>query len=226
MEVRMLNQRRLGGLCARAARELKLWLGALGMCLIATGSAHAYDLSRSYESLADEVERGFVVGSVALWMPEVGNWSDFHQLSLDFGGEFGFRFASIKGAHNLYVVAGLNISPQLLDPDAVRYRDDRGSNVVFAYGGIRYLPSQLCFGDGLGCPFIEFRLGLVFESTAAGSGHEGPSGSLTVVPGLGYRFSFGRVFQLGGRLDVSYTEEYDVYDLGWLSLTGFAGIGW
>jgi hypothetical protein len=66
----------------------------------------------------------------------------------------------------------------------------------------------------------------VFESAAADSGHEGPNGAFTVVPGVGYRFSFGRVFQLGGRLDFSYSEENRVHDLGWLTLTGFAGVGW
>jgi hypothetical protein len=211
----------------RGRHAVSAWaLAAFALCLSATHSAQAYDLSRSYESNADEVERGFVVGSVALWMPEIGNWSDYHQLSLDFGGEFGFRFASIKGAHNIYFVGGLNISPQMLDPDYVGLRGERSTTVVFGYGGLRYLPGLLCFGDGLGCPFIELRLGLVFESAAAESGHDGPSGAFTVVPGVGYRFSFGRVFQLGARLDFSYSEENDVSGLGWFSATGFAGIGW
>jgi len=210
----------------RWVKGFQLWLGAFALSSIALSSAHAYDLSRSYDSNADEVERGFVVGSVALWMPEIGDWSDYHQLSLDFGGEFGFRFASIKSTHNLYFVGGFNLSPQMLDPEAVRDPDDRATNVVFAFGGIRYLNGYLCFGDGMGCPFIELRLGLVFESAAADSGHEGPDGAFTVVPGVGYRFSFGRVFQLGGRLDFSYTEENSVSGLGWLTATGFAGVGW
>lgn len=208
------------------ARGLRLWLGALAVCLFASGSAHAYDLSRSYDSNADEVERGFVVGSAGLWMPEIGEWSQYHQLSMDFGGEFGFRFASIKSAHNLYFVGGFNFSPQLLDPEVVRNRDERATNVIFAFGGVRYMTGFLCFGDGMGCPFIELRLGLVFESAAEGSGHEGPSGAFTLVPGVGYRFSFGRVFQLGGRLDFSHSEENGVRDLGWLTVTGFAGVGW
>lgn len=213
----MLNRRWVG---------VRLWLGVFALCSIATSSARAYDLSRSYESNADEVERGFVVGSAALWMPEVGDWSEYHQLSLDFGAEFGFRFASIRGAHNLYFVGGLNLSPQLLDPDAVRDPDDRATNVIFAFGGVRYINGNLCFGDGMGCPFIEIRLGFVFESAAADSGHDGPNGAVTFVPGVGYRFSFGRVFQLGGRLDVSYSEENNSHGLGWLTLTGFAGVGW
>lgn len=221
----MLNQTCVRGL-NRLAHQLRLWACAIGLCFSLSGSAHAYDLSRSYESTADEVERGFVVGSVALWMPEIGEWQYFHQLSLDFGGEFGFRFASIKGAHNLYFVAGLNFSPQQLDPDAVPRSADRAANVVFAFGGIRYMPGMLCFGDGFGCPFIELRLGLVFESDDARSGHDGPNGAFTVVPGIGYRFSFGRVFQLGGRLDFSYSEENSVHDFGWFSATAFAGVGW
>jgi hypothetical protein len=211
---------------AGATRALKLCLATLCVCLIGTSSARAYDLSRSYESTADEVERGFVVGSIALWNPELGTFSDFHQLSLDFGAEFGIRFLSIKSAHNLYFVAGLNFSPQLLDPNAVRSRDDRASNVIFGYGGIRYMTGYLCFGDGLGCPFIELRLGLVFETSSAGSGHHAPDGEFTLAPGVGYRFSFGRVFQVGGRLDFSHSREGDVSGFGWLTATGFAGIGW
>jgi hypothetical protein len=218
----MLNHRR----CAGAARSLTLWLATLGVCWIATGSARAYDLSRSYQSTADEVERGFVVGSIGLWNPEIGNWSDYHQLSLDFGAEFGIRFASIQSAHNLYFVGGLNVSPQMLDPDIARRGSDRATNVIFGYGGIRYMTGYLCFGDGVGCPFIELRLGLVFEANAAESGHAGPDGEFTIAPGIGYRFALGRVFQVGGRLDFSHSEESGVRGLGWLSLAGFAGIGW
>ena len=207
--------------CATAS-----WALALGLFLIWTVPARAYDLSRSYESAADEVEGGFVVGSIGLWNPEIGTWSDFHQLSLDFGAQFGIRFASIQGAHNLYLVGGLNISPQMLEPDRVSRGRDRATNVIFGYGGIRYMTGYLCFGDGLGCPFIELRLGLVFESNAAESGHTGPNGEFTIAPGVGYRFSFGRVFQVGGRLDFSHSEDSGVSGLGWLSLTAFAGIGW
>ena len=203
-----------------------LWLYAIVLCSSIGSTAHAYDLSRAYESTADEVERGFVVGSVALWMPEIGEWSQFHQLSLDYGGELGFRFASIQGAHNLYFVAGLSFSPQKLDPDAVSRNADRAASVAFGFGGIRYMTGYLCFGDGLGCPFVELRLGFVFESDKARSGHQGPQGAFTVLPGIGYRFSFGRAFQLGGRFDFSYTEENDVHDLGWLTMTAFAGVGW
>jgi hypothetical protein len=207
-------------------RGARLWLATLGICLIGTGSARAYDLSRSYESTADELERGFVVGSIALWNPEIGNWSDYHQLSLDFGAELGIRFLSIQGAHNVYFVGGLNFSPQMLDPDSVRRSTERATNVIFGYGGLRYMTGYLCFGDGLGCPFIEVRLGFVFETIAAGSGHTGPDGELTIAPGLGYRFSFGRAFQVGGRLDFSHSKEGNVSGLGWLTATGFAGIGW
>lgn len=203
-----------------------LGLLALGLCSIATSSARAYDLSRVYESRADEVERGFVTGSVGLWYPEIGNWADYHQLSLDFGAEVGFRFASIQRAHNLYFVGGLNISPQKLDVEYVRRNSDRAADVFFGYGGIRYMTGHLCIGDGLGCPFIELRMGLVFEANAAESGHDGPSAAFTVAPGVGYRFSFANVFQLGGRLDFSYSEESGVNGLGWLSLAGFAGVGW
>jgi hypothetical protein len=203
-----------------------LWLALLGASATASSTARAYDLSRSYESTADELERGFVVGSVALWNPEIGTWSDYHQLSLDFGAEFGIRFASIQGAHNLYFVGGLNFSPQMLDVDYVRRTSDRATNVIFGYGGIRYMTGYLCFGDGLGCPFIELRLGFVFETIAAESGHSGPDGEFTIAPGVGYRFSFGRVFQVGGRLDFSHSEESGVSGLGWLTLAGFAGIGW
>jgi len=198
----------------------------VALCLIITGSARAYDLSRSYASTADEVESGFVVGSIGLWNPEIGTWSDAHQLSLDFGAEFGIRVASIQSAHNLYLVGGLNISPQMLDPIEVRRNSDRATNVIYGFGGVRYMTGYLCFGDGLGCPFIELRLGLVFEANAAESGHTGPDGELTITPGIGYRFSLGRVFQVGGRLDFSHSEDRGVRGLGWLTLAGFAGIGW
>ena len=218
----MLNHRGTG----RTVRGLSLWLATFSVGWLAVGSARAYDLSRSYESTADEVERGFVVGSIGLWNPEIGVWSNYHQLSLDFGGTVGIRFASIKSAHNLYFVGGLNFSPQLLDVEAVRNRDGRAANVVFGFGGIRYMTGYLCFGDGLGCPFIELRLGLVFEANEADGGHNGPSGDFTLAPGIGYRFSFGRVFQVGGRLDISHAEERGVRGLGWLTLAGFAGVGW
>jgi hypothetical protein len=214
----MLSQRR-----NRALRWMRLLLGALGVCLIAS-SAHAYDLSRSYESTADDLERGFVVGSFGLWLPDLGGWSDAHQVSFDYSGELGIRFASIKGAHNLYVVGGFNVSPQLLDPEFVR--GDRSSTVMWGYGGIRYMNGFLCFGNGTGCPFIELRFGLMFESAEAEPGHDPPKAAFVVSPGIGYRFSFGRVFQLGGRMDVSYTEENGVSDLGWLTLSGFIGVGW
>jgi len=201
-------------------------LAIIALCSCVTRSAQAYDLSRSYESSADEVERGFAVVSAALWLPEIGNWSEYHQLSLDYGGELGFRIASIQGAHDLYIVAGFNFSPQLLDPEAVSRRSDRAASVIFGFGGIRYMSGYLCFGGGLGCPFVELRLGLVFESDEAGSGHEGPNGAFTLVPGVGYRFSFAGAFQLGGRLDFSYSEENGVHDLGWFSATAFAGVGW
>jgi hypothetical protein len=208
------------------ARPLRAWLSVVALCLVTTGSAHAYDLSRAYDSTADEVERGFVLGSVGLWAPDIGDWRQYHQLSLDFGAEFGFRFASIQAAHNLYIVGGFNFSPQLLRREAVPNASERSTNVMLGYGGIRYIPGQLCFGDGIGCPFVELRLGLVFESSDVPRIHEGPTASLTVLPGVGYRFSFGHVFQLGARFDFSYSEEDDVRGLGWLNATGFAGFGW
>jgi len=189
------------------------------------GRAHAYDLSRAYESGADEVERGFVVGSAGLWMPAFGSFGDLHQTSLEFGAEVGFRIVSIRGDHNIYVVGGLTFSPQQLDPYAVVDERHRATDLFFGFAGARYLPGLLCFGDGLGCPFVELRFGVTFESADDRSGHEGPQGAFTVMPGVGYRFRFGSSFQLGGRFDLSFSQEYS-RDLGWVSLNGFAGFGW
>ena len=193
--------------------------------MVQTKRAHAYDLSRAYESGADEIERGFVVGSAGLWVPAYGSFGEYHQLSLEFGGEVGFRFASIRGDHNLYVVGGLTFSPQDLDPYAVSDRSHRATNLIYGFAGIRYLPGLLCFGDGFGCPFVELRFGLLFESADERSGHEGPQAAFTILPGVGYRFRFGSTFQVGGRFDFSFSEEYS-RDLGWVSLNGFAGFGW
>jgi hypothetical protein len=208
--------------------RVRTWLsvvGAAALCWITASSAQAYDLSRAYDSTADEVERGFVVGSAGLWMPEIGEWSEYHQLSFEFGGEFGFRFASIQGAQNFYVVGGFTFSPQLLPRDVVRDGEERGTTVILGYGGIRYLNGQWCFGDGFGCPFFELRLGLVFESSDNTRAHEGPWAAFTTVPSVGYRFSLGNVFQFGARFDVSFSEEAG-YGLGWLGLNSFAGFGW
>lgn len=201
-------------------------LGALFVaCLSHASSAHAYDLSRAYESEAAEVERGFVVGSVGLWFPGLGSFQEYHQLSLDYAGEFGIRIASIRGQHNIFVVGGFNVSPQKLDPDAVRDDSRRSTTMILGYAGLRYVPGMLCIGDGLGCPFVELRFGLSFESSDSRE-HEGPKADFTLMPGVGYRFSFGNVVQLGVRADLSVTQEYDTEDLGWLSLTGFVGVGW
>jgi len=215
----MLQKITTGGTRLALAAMLGAWT-----CL--AGEAHAYDLSRAYVSEAAEVERGFVVGSVGLWIPGFGSFEEYHQLSLEYAGEFGIRFASIRGAHNIYAVGGFNFSPQELDPDVVRNPDRRGSNMLLGYAGLRYLPAPLCIGDGIGCPFVELRIGVLFEDADERVHSNAPDGELTVQPGIGYRFSFGRVFQLGARADVSWTEEARSREIGWLSVTGFAGVGW
>lgn len=208
---------------ARTACALGLWLAAW---IAGAGHARAYDLSRAYETDAAEAENGFAVVSVGLWVPGVGAFQDFHTRSLEFAGEVGFRFASIRG-HNLYGVAGFNFSPQKLDPDEVRDASRRKTRMYLGYGGVRYLPGPLCIGDGLGCPFAELRLGLLFEDADERVHANAPSGELTVLPGVGYRFAFGRLVQLGARFDFSWSGEADSRAaLGWLSLTGFFGIGW
>src|SRR4051812_31283195 len=88
----------------RATRSHWLLGVVLGAWVAMASSAQAYDLSRAYESAAPEAERGFVVGSLGLWIPGVGSFHDFHQLSLEYAGEFGIRVLSIRGEHNLYVV--------------------------------------------------------------------------------------------------------------------------
>jgi hypothetical protein len=203
-----------------------LCAGAFMLLLLNGARAHAYDLSRADLADADTVERGFVVGQVNLWFPAFGSYSDYHQLSLEFGGEFGIRFASIRGEHNLFFVAGLSVSPQLLDPNEVPDRDHRGTSLVLGYGGIRYVPGMLCFGDGLGCPFAELRLGAVFESADDRSHHSGPKGDFTVLPGFGYRFRFGSSFQLGARVDIAYSGEDDESGLSWVTFGSFLGFGW
>jgi hypothetical protein len=183
--------------------------------------AHAYDLSRAYAE-EDDVERGFVVAMGGLWFPGFGSFEEYHQLSLDFAGEFGIRFASIRG-HNIFFVAGFSFSPQQLDPNAVR--DHRSTNLLLAWGGLRYVPAMLCIADGLGCPFVELRLGAVFETADERNGHDGPKGELTVLPGIGYRFRFGGAFQVGARADIAFSDE-GAYSLSWLAIAGFIGFGW
>lgn len=198
---------------------------ALGLAVVCN-DARAYDLSRAYETNADITERGFVVGNLGLWIPGAGSFKEFHQLSLDLGGEVGFRFASIRGDHNLYVVGGFNVSPQKLDP-YYTLGASRDTLMMLGYVGVRYLPALLCVGDGLGCPFVELRFGFLWEDTDADLiEHYGPDGTFTVLPGVGYRFRFGGSFQVGARADFSFTEDYDDYDLGWLNLTTFIGFGW
>jgi hypothetical protein len=206
----------------RAACVLGLWLAAWSA---GPGHAHAYDLSRAYETDAAEVENGFAVGSVGLWVPGFGAFHDFHTRSPEFAGEVGFRFLSIRG-HNFYGVAGFNFSPQKLDADEVRDPGRRKARMYLGYGGVRYLPGPLCIGDGLGCPFAEVRIGLLYEDADERVHPTAPSAEVSVLPGVGYRFAFGRIVQLGARFDFSWSGEDDARELGWLSLTGFFGIGW
>jgi len=204
--------------------KLACFWAALSACIALSSSAHAYDLSRASWVDTDKVERGFVVAGAGLWVPAFGSFHTYHQTSFDYGVEAGFRFASIQGQHHLYVVAGLSYSPQLLDPTYYGY-DNRSTSLLVGYAGIRYIPDATCTPDGMGCLFFELRLGLVFESADDRSGHAGPKGDPVFLPGIGYRFRFGRSFQVGVRADISYTEEYD-YDLGWLEFGAFLGFGW
>lgn len=201
-------------------KTLRALCGALALLAFAS-SAHAYDLSRAYPA-EEKTERGFVHFQGALWAPAFGSFSTYHQLSLDFGVEVGFRVLSLRGEHNFYVVVGGEFSPQTLDPDATGGTYD--TNLVLGYAGVRYIPSALCTYGGTGCLFFELRFGLTFEEAEDGSGHDGPSGDFTVLPGVGYRFRFG-AFQLGVRADASFTHEYEE-TLGWVALGGFLGFGW
>lgn len=200
-------------------QSLRALFGAIAL-LAFTSSAHAYDLSRAYPA-EEKVERGFVHAQGALWVPALGSFSDFHQLSLDFGLEVGFRFLSLRGEHNFFFVAGGEFSPQKLDPDFVG--GDYDTNLMLFYAGVRYIPSALCTYDGTGCLFFELRLGFTFENAERGSRHEGPDGEVTLLPGIGYRFRFG-AFQFGVRADLSITDEYEE-TLGWFALGGFIGVG-
>jgi hypothetical protein len=200
-------------------------LSSVCALLIVASSAHAYDLSRQYPADSEKTERGFVNLQAALWLPALGSFSTYHQPSLDFGAEVGFRFLSLRGQHNFYVVGGLGLSPQKLDPDQVGTLH-RDSTMLLGYAGVRYIPSVVCTGDGSGCLFFELRLGLAFESAEDDSGHRGPNGDLTLLPGVGYRFRLGDVFQLGARADISYTAESGSRELGWVTLGAFLGFGW
>ena len=126
----------------------------------------------------------------------------------------------------MYVVGGFNLSPQKLDREWVRDESRRSTTLLLGYAGARYVPCALCVDDGLGCPFIALRVGLLFENADERAHPNAPSAELTVLPGIGYRFSFGGVFQLGARADLSWTEEDYSQELGWLSVTGFLGVGW
>lgn len=198
---------------------------AMAACCLWANHAAAYDLSRAYDD-SDRVERGFVVAHGGLWFPAFGTFNEYHQLSLQFAGEFGFRVASIRGEHNIFIVTGMMFSPQKLDPDAVDDRRHRNSLLFLGWVGARYVPGFLCLEDGLGCPFAELRVGAVWEAADDRSGHDGPSGDFTFLPGVGYRFRFGSSFQIGARADIAISGEDDLTTLGWVSLDAFLGFGW
>lgn len=210
---------------------MTLRLRFLGLCgalalLMTANSAHAYDLSRQYPADdSEKIERGFVHLQGALWLPAFGTFNEYHQTSLDFGGEFGFRFLSLRGQHNLFIVGGLSLSLQKLDPDVVPAPDNNTSLIV-GYAGVRYIPTAVCTYDGAGCLFFEVRVGLAYESADDKSSHTGPRGDVTVLPGIGYRYSLGGVFQLGARADISYTAESGSHNLGWVTVGAFVGFGW
>jgi hypothetical protein len=192
--------------------------------LAGTEVARAYDLSRQDIGQGVDIERGFVTGQISLWLPGDGPFYDYHQTSLDFGAEFGFRVASVHG-HNFFVVAGMTISPQKLDP---RYVDpDYANSVIWVgFAGVRYIPAMLCIGDGVGCPFAELRFGLMFEHDDGDSEYDGPTVDFAVQPGIGYRFRFGEAVQVGARMDVSFIEDEDTEYLGWVTFGAFAGFSW
>jgi len=198
---------------------------ALSLLAVAN-SAHAYDLSRQYPEDSEKTERGFVQLQGALWLPVVGSYSTFHLTSLDFGAEVGFRFLSLRGQHNFYAVGGLGFSAQKLNADEVLSTAHRDTTLILGYAGVRYIPSVVCTSDGSGCLFFELRLGLVYENAEKGSGHAGPDGELTLLPGIGYRWRLGSVFQLGARADISYTAEGGSHDFGWATVGAFIGFGW
>jgi hypothetical protein len=207
---------------------LRLKLAGLFTALVLLGSVdsvRAYDLSRQDSDDSDKTERGFVELQGALWLPAFGTFETYHQMSFDFGGEVGFRFLSLRGQHNFYAVAGLSFSPQKLDPKEVPAAHSN-TDLWLGYGGVRYIPSVICTSDGAGCLFFELRLGLAFEHADSASGHKGPKGDVTVLPGIGYRYRLGELFQLGARADVSYTAESGDHQLGWATLGAFVGLGW
>jgi hypothetical protein len=177
--------------------------------------AAAYDLSSFDEQV--RVENGFVYGRAGIWFPAFGTFDELHQTSLDFGGQFGIRFARIRGGeHNLFAVAGFDISPQL-------FAEHYHTLLWMPSFGVRY--EGLCIADGLGCPFFELRFGFAVESTARGSRRDGPTGDFTVLPGIGYRFKFGPLL-LAARADIAFSGEDDERSLSWLTLSGQVGFGW
>lgn len=191
---------------------------AFVVCVSGANRASAYDLSR--QDPGPSVEAGFIYGNATLWLPGFGTFESAHQMSLDVGGEFGWRFVKIRGGeHNVYFVAGLDVSPQTLDPEYFR-GEHYGSLLFWPSFGLRY--QGLCIADGLGCPFLELRLGFAVESD---DHHSGPSGDVTVFPGIGYRFKFGPLL-LGARADVAFSEESRRRSLSWVTLSGLVGIGW
>ena len=207
----MLNVRSALFVCALS------WFG----CACFASAAHAYDLSRQDPSPTEKTERGFINLQGWLWTPAFGSFSGNHQLSVDLGGEVGFRVLSLRD-HNLYVVGGLTFSPQKLKLAP----PDNSTSLLLGYGGVRYIPGMLCTSDGVGCLFAELRLALAFESAEDSSGHSGPHGEWTLLPGVGYRLRLGGVFQLGARADIAYTSDGYRRQFGWIEVGGFAGFGW
>jgi hypothetical protein len=125
----------------RATSELGLLLAAA--LLRPASSARAYDLPRQ-DGGGSDIQHGFIGGQFALGT-RLHDLRRQPPLSLQYAGELGFKIVSAQD-HRLFVGRGAEVSPQRLEAHLI----DDFSTVVFAFGGIRYIPGAVCVACGTG----------------------------------------------------------------------------
>jgi len=173
--------------------------------------AEEVDLSRMSEfGSGKAAERGYAELSLAAWLPGLLSFNHNHTISPQIGLEAGVPAFALLG-HQLQLGGGLTVSPQTLED----HENNLPSTMVVPYASARYIPESGCNQRGTGCMYFSFGLGLAFEITDAP--HQGPSGALTGLLGIGYRRSLTSYLDIGARIDIGYLEETADRTIGWFT---------